>query len=541
MRITHRMMAGGIHYRLGQGLARLDRYFQQLATGKIFQHPSQNPVGLVKVLHYGTLIKRNEQYRLNMNEAERWLESTEDSLRNALDTLQRLRELSVYGANEALTAEDRCALAPEVLELYRYLLDTANTEYNGLYLFAGHQTLEPPFVEHNLYGVEVDQASGLDTGTLQADGLQNGAYRLAFVRTLSAGETASLETVHTCLGDAIAGSIFGPGSSIGIEDAADLEQNASILLEVVSADPATGEVLYRYTAHRYDLDGNYTLHEGETSLLFSGAPGQILDLGAVRVAVNGLEAAAPEEAGHLTAGDRAVLNLLPARQADLEYQEVQLTGEHCGGGSSFRAVFNDGTLDGGDRSLRFFTLNTFPRSPFRGEVYHGSVTLKLSGAFGESNRAAIFQYDREGFPAYRGDSGNRELGISPHQVMALNLTGPQVFGTEQEIFQAARAAYWALAENDRTRLGGAVLEGLDEAIGALLQRISEVGARQKRVETMQETLFSENLYLREMRSRVEDIDLALTIAEFTMQESAYQAALATAARIMPLSLVDFLR
>lgn len=541
MRITHRMIAGGIQHRLGQSLNRLERYSQQLATGKIFQQPSQNPVGLVKVLRYSTLIERNEQYRLNMNEAGRWLEVTEDSLHDALDTVERLRELCIYGANEVLTAADRHALAPEALELSHFLFDTANKEYNGLYLFGGHKTLESPFVERNLYQTEVDPGSGLAPESLQAEGLQNGTYRLALRTLPGENKPAELETVQACLNDAAADSIFGSGVSMAIDP--ELDQNSSILLEVVSADRDSGAVHYRYTVHRYDLDGVYAAHVGEASLMFGGPSEQFLDLGGgIEIAVSGLETAGPAQAGHLTAGDRAVLNLVPACPAGLEYQEIELTGEHCGDDSSFRVIFNAGTLqEGSEQTFSFLTLNTFPRSPFLGEVFHGSITFGLNGPFGESEKAALFQYDRKGFPVYRGDDGRRELDISPHQVLALNLNGRQAFGERQEIFEAARAVYWALMENDRTRLGDTILEELDRSIDTFLQRLSEVGARQKRVETMRETLFCESMYLQEMRSQVEDIDVARTIAEFTMQENAYQAALATAARIMPLSLVDFLR
>ncbi len=541
MRITHRMIAGGIQHRLGQSLNRLERYSQQLATGKVFQRPSQNPVGLVKVLRYSTLIERNERYRLNMNEAARWLESTEDSLRDALDSIERLRELCIYGANEVLTAADRHALAPETLELSRFLFDLANKEYNGLYLFAGHNTLETPFVERNLYRIEADEDSGLDPASLQAEGLQNGTYRLALRTIAGEAHPAELETVQACLGDAAAGSIFGAAVSTAIDP--EIDQNASILLEVLSADGDTGEVRYRFTVHRYDRDGAYHCDRGEASLVFGGPAEQSLDLGGgIVIAVGGLETASPAQAGLLGACDRAVLNLLPERLAAQEYQEVRLSGEHCGGEASFRLVFDAGTLqEGSNLALHYFTMNTFPRSPFLGEAHHGSVSLGFGGSFVASDAAAVFHYDREGFPVYRGDDGRRELDISPHQVLALNLTGQQAFGKEQEIFQAARAVYHALIENDRTRLGGAILDDLDHAVDLILQRLSEVGARQKRVETMQETLFCESMHLREMRSQVEDIDLALTIAEFTMQENAYQAALATAARIMPLSLVDYLR
>ena len=59
--------------------------------------------------------------------------------------------------------------------------------------------------------------------------------------------------------------------------------------------------------------------------------------------------------------------------------------------------------------------------------------------------------------------------------------------------------------------------------------------------TTEGSIESEQIYLRELRSKVEDIDIAEAITEFMMQENAYQAALATGARIVYPSLIDFLR
>lgn len=85
------------------------------------------------------------------------------------------------------------------------------------------------------------------------------------------------------------------------------------------------------------------------------------------------------------------------------------------------------------------------------------------------------------------------------------------------------------------------MQQLDDAVDLLLARIAETGGRLNRVNSMNETLFSENLYLKERRSHVEDVDLAHVITEFTMQENAYRAALSTAAMVMQPGLVDYLR
>jgi len=72
MRVTHRMMAESVSQNLRLNLYRLDRLSNQLASGKVFTKPSQNPVGVSRSMLYKTALNRNEQYRLNTNEARGW-------------------------------------------------------------------------------------------------------------------------------------------------------------------------------------------------------------------------------------------------------------------------------------------------------------------------------------------------------------------------------------------------------------------------------------------------------------------------------------
>jgi len=185
MRITHRMIADTVNFNLQRSLNRLDKYSNQLSTGKVFQRPSENPVGVGRVMSYTSAVNRNEQFRLNMNQTSGWLDNTEFSLQNGLDALQRIRELSIYGANESLTAEDRRAIAPEVLEFINHLVGVANTETNGLYIFGGHQTLKVPFVRERAYHVKGNPESGIkniqnEVQTVNLGGATGGTFTLTY-------------------------------------------------------------------------------------------------------------------------------------------------------------------------------------------------------------------------------------------------------------------------------------------------------------------------------------------------------------------------
>ena len=85
------------------------------------------------------------------------------------------------------------------------------------------------------------------------------------------------------------------------------------------------------------------------------------------------------------------------------------------------------------------------------------------------------------------------------------------------------------------------LANLDASTDLVQQGLAEVGARMKRVTTMQERAIVGATTLRQSLSQVEDVDLPKAIMEMRIQETAYQAALATTAKVIQPSLVDFLR
>ena len=72
-------------------------------------------------------------------------------------------------------------------------------------------------------------------------------------------------------------------------------------------------------------------------------------------------------------------------------------------------------------------------------------------------------------------------------------------------------------------------------------RISEVGTRFNRLEKASVTAGDAELALTSSLSQVENTDLPKAMVELKMQEVAYQAALASTARVMQPSLLDFLR
>ncbi len=69
---------------------------------------------------------------------------------------------------------------------------------------------------------------------------------------------------------------------------------------------------------------------------------------------------------------------------------------------------------------------------------------------------------------------------------------------------------------------------------------SDTGAKLLRLESKENIIQDLELTYSERKSGIEDADMAEAIMELRAKETAYQAALASSAKVMKMSLVDFL-
>ncbi|MDN5293490.1 MAG: flagellar hook-associated protein 3 FlgL [Eubacteriales bacterium] len=145
MRITNSMLINNFRRNLNVNLAEMERLQDQMSSGKKIKKPSDDPVNLVSALRLRTTITETEKYVANVNAALSWLETTDVALGQAGDLLQRVRELVVQGANDALPQASRQAIAAEVRQIKEQLLQVANTSHDGRYIFGGFKTLTQPF------------------------------------------------------------------------------------------------------------------------------------------------------------------------------------------------------------------------------------------------------------------------------------------------------------------------------------------------------------------------------------------------------------
>lgn len=140
MRITNNMLINNMINYIGNNLTRMDKFQNQLATGKKISVPSDDPVVAARALKLRTDVAEVDQYQRNVKDAQSWMEITEDSLAKIGDVLQKVRELTVQGANGTLTQSDTQKINEEVKQLRTQLIHLGNSTYAGRYIFSGYKT-----------------------------------------------------------------------------------------------------------------------------------------------------------------------------------------------------------------------------------------------------------------------------------------------------------------------------------------------------------------------------------------------------------------
>jgi len=116
-----------------------------LSSGKQIRQPSDDPIGTATVLRLQSSQAQITQYLKNVDEAQSWLDLTDQALSTIGDAVQRARELIVQAANDTLSAADRQAIWNELTALQQQIVATANTAHAGQYLFSGQKTQTTPF------------------------------------------------------------------------------------------------------------------------------------------------------------------------------------------------------------------------------------------------------------------------------------------------------------------------------------------------------------------------------------------------------------
>jgi len=162
MRITNNMLVNNMIKYIGGNLSRMEKYQQQMATGKKISLPSDDPIIAARALRFRTDVSEIEQYKRNAEDASSWIEITEAAMEEVNSILQRARELAVQGSNGTQTPDDMQKIAEEIKQLQKQIIQVANSTYAGRQIFSGFKTDKKLMNDDGTFAISVSNSEGIN-------------------------------------------------------------------------------------------------------------------------------------------------------------------------------------------------------------------------------------------------------------------------------------------------------------------------------------------------------------------------------------------
>lgn len=164
--------------RLGRVKSDLLESNTRVATGKKVNRLSDDPVSIAPILNLRSSISSVVQYTSNIGTGRQWLEGAETALTNVKDQIVEAKITSISMLNGIMTDEDYSSGFDAIEGIREHILTLANTQVNGQYIFSGTKTNVRSFVPddednptkmiynggENMFSIKIAEISDIGVG-----------------------------------------------------------------------------------------------------------------------------------------------------------------------------------------------------------------------------------------------------------------------------------------------------------------------------------------------------------------------------------------
>ena len=121
----------------------------QLTTGRKVNAASDDPAAAAQEVNISSQMNNCDQYLRSISSIYSELQTADSSLNSVVTALQSAISLGMAGANGTLTGQNRDTVAQQIKDVSEQVFNVANLAYNGVYVFAGTASSQPPYVQDN--------------------------------------------------------------------------------------------------------------------------------------------------------------------------------------------------------------------------------------------------------------------------------------------------------------------------------------------------------------------------------------------------------
>lgn len=232
---------------LSTASTKLNQLYITSTTGIEVAKASDNPSSVGSIINGRSDIVKTERYVENCKHVQDSLAGSEIYIDAVEELMTRAQEIAVAGANDSLSETDKATLAEEVGMLRQELLDLANTQVDGKYIFAGYADQTEPFSGSPVgySGTDDHQMIEISPGATVAKNITGEELFMSPVNlfttlenlesALTGGNSASVSAMLTPLDDA-AEQVRTQLSTLGnisarMDDMISMHENSLLLVE----------------------------------------------------------------------------------------------------------------------------------------------------------------------------------------------------------------------------------------------------------------------------------------------------------------------
>lgn len=142
-RVTNKMQFNAINYSLSSIQSQYDSLMEKLASEKKINRPSDDPLGMGRVLDSRLKLSNITQYRDNTDYCTSWINLAESNLTGVGDALTEAKTLAIAQSTGTSSAGSRQIAAANVQQILEQVKSLANAMSGDRYLFSGSKNVEP--------------------------------------------------------------------------------------------------------------------------------------------------------------------------------------------------------------------------------------------------------------------------------------------------------------------------------------------------------------------------------------------------------------
>lgn len=185
MRITNSMMVTTFLNNMNNNMLKMDKYNNQLSTGKKISRLSDDTVGVISSLTARSRLNAYKQYQENLVDARNWVDQAETAIGEINSMMTTIRENVVYAATDVKNDVDKANIGRLVSEFKDHIFQSGNVTMGNMYLFGGFNTTSTPFTKDAngkifYNGLDLTDTSPTNVAKIDAEKSQKMEFEIGF-------------------------------------------------------------------------------------------------------------------------------------------------------------------------------------------------------------------------------------------------------------------------------------------------------------------------------------------------------------------------